>query len=57
MKQLILTPPEIATLLLLSVAVSEILTEGITTDIREELTALQGSLEQILYKEESPLNG
>ena len=57
MKQLILTPTEIATLLLLSVAVSEVLSEDITTDTRKNLRILQGDLERILYKEESPLNG
>ena len=56
MKQLILNPPEIATLLLLSVAVSNVLADGMTTDIREELEVLQGDLEGILYKEESPLH-
>lgn len=57
MKQLILTPTEIATLLLLSVAVSEVLSEDITTDTPKNLRILQGDLERILYKEESPLNG
>lgn len=57
MKQLILTPTEIATLLLLSVAVSEVLSGDITTDTRKNLRILQGDLERILYKEESPLNG
>lgn len=57
MKQLILTPTEMATLLLLSVAVSEVLSEDITTDTPKNLRILQGDLERILYKEESPLNG
>lgn len=56
MKQLLLNPPEIASLLLLSVAVSDVLSGQATPDTLEELSALHGDLERILYKEESPLH-
>ena len=56
MSQLILTPQEIASLLLLSVAVSDVISDGLTPDTLDELKELQGDLEGILYKEESPLH-
>ena len=56
MPHLILNPQEIASLLLLSVAVSEIIEDTATQDTLEELKALHGDLEGILYKEESPLH-
>ena len=56
MKQLLLNPPEIASLLLLSVAVSDVLSGRVTPDTLDELSALHGDLERILYKEESPLH-
>lgn len=56
MKQLLLNPPEIASLLLLSVAVSDVLSGRVTPDTLEELSVLHGDLERILYKEESPLH-
>ncbi len=56
MKTLSLTPPEIATLLLLNVAVLDVINNRVTSDTIEELKALQPELDGILFKNESPLN-
>lgn len=55
MQSLTLNPQDIATLLLLNVAVLDIIEGNTTEDIIEELKLLQPELEGILYKEESPI--
>lgn len=56
MNTLTLTPHEIATLLLLNVAVQDVINDNVTSDTIDELKALQPALDGILFKEESPLN-
>lgn len=58
MKTFTITAANMATLLLLNAAVTDILMTGeITNDILEEFENLQPDLEQIIFKqEESPLN-
>lgn len=52
-----ITAADMATLLLLNTAVADVVEEGtVTPDILEELELLQPSLEQIIFKEESPLH-
>jgi hypothetical protein len=51
-----LTAAEVATLLMLSVAVQDVVNGTITPETIEEFKALQPELDNILYKEESPLN-
>lgn len=55
MQSLILNPQDTATLLLLNVAVLNVIEGKMTEDVIEELKALQAELEQILYKDESPV--
>ncbi len=56
MKTLVLTAAEIATLLLLNVAVLDVINGNISNDVISELKALQPDLDSILFKEESPLH-
>lgn len=56
MKSLILTATEIATLVILSVAIQDILNNNATSNTYEELKALQSDLDGILYKDKSPLS-
>lgn len=56
MNTLTLSAAEIATLLLLNVAVQDVINGRITPDTIEELKALQTELDGILFKEKSPLN-
>lgn len=56
MNTLTLSAAEIATLLLLNVAVQDVINGRITPDTIEELKALQPELDGILFKEKSPLN-
>lgn len=56
MKSLILTAAEIATLVILSVAIQDILNNNATSNTYEELKALQSDLDGILYKGKSPLS-
>ena len=56
MKSLILTAAEIATLVMLSVAIQDIVTDNATSNTYEELKALQRDLDGILYKGKSPLS-
>ena len=56
MKSLILTAAEIATLVMLSVAIQDILNNNATSNTYEELKALQNDLDGILYKDKSPLS-
>lgn len=56
MNTLTLSAVEIATLLLLNVAVQDVINGRITPDTIEELKALQPELDGILFKEKSPLN-
>lgn len=51
-----LNAAETATLLMVSAAVSDILTYGVTDDVMDELKAIQPDLDSILYKDESPLH-
>ena len=55
MQNLILNPQDIATLLLLNVAVLNVIEGKMTEDVINELKTLQSELEQILYKDESPV--
>lgn len=56
MNTLTLCAAEIATLLLLNVAVQDVINGRVTPDTIEELKALQPELDGILFKEKSPLN-
>lgn len=56
MKSLIFTAAEIATLVMLSVAIQDIVTDNATSNTYEELKALQSDLDGILYKGKSPLS-
>lgn len=56
MNTLTLSAAEIATLLLLNVAVQDVINGRVTPDTIEELKALQPELDCILFKEKSPLN-
>lgn len=56
MNTLTLSAAEIATLLLLNVAVQDVINGRVTPDTIEELEALQPELDGILFKEKSPLN-
>lgn len=56
MNTLTLSAEEIATLLLLNVAVQDVINGRVTPDTIEELKALQPELDGILFKEKSPLN-
>lgn len=56
MNTLTLSAAEIATLLLLNVAVQDVINGRVTSDTIEELKALQPELDSILFKEKSPLN-
>lgn len=56
MNTLTLTPHEIATLLLLNVAVQDVIDDNVTSDTIDELKSLQTALNGILYKDKSPLN-
>ena len=56
MKSLILTAAEIATLVMLSVAIQDIVTDNATSNTYEELKALQSDLDGILYNDNSPLS-
>ncbi len=56
MNTLTLSAAEIATLLLLNVAVQDVINGRVTPDTIEELKALQPELDGILFKEKSPLN-
>ena len=56
MNTLTLSAAEIATLLLLNVAVQDVINGRVTPDTIEELKALQPELDRILFKEKSPLN-
>lgn len=56
MKSLILTAAEIATLVMLSVAIQDILNDTVTNDTLDELKALQADLDGILYNDKSPLS-
>lgn len=55
MQNLILNPQDVATLLLLNVAVLNVIEGKMTEDVINELKTLQSELEQILYKDESPV--
>lgn len=55
MQSLILSPQDIATLLLLNVAVLNVIEGNMSEDVIDELKTLQSELEQILYKDESPI--
>ena len=55
MQSLILSPQDIATLLLLNVAVLNVIEGDRSEDVIDELKPLQSELEQILYKDESPV--
>lgn len=55
MQSLILSPQDIATLLLLNVAVLNVIEGDRSKDVIDELKTLQSELEQILYKDESPV--
>lgn len=55
MSLLTLTSEEIATLLMLNVAVTDVTSGNITPDTLEELKDLQAELEHILFKNSSPL--
>ena len=56
MKALTLTAAEIATLVMLSAAIQDILNDTVTNDTLDELKALQADLDGILYNEKSPLS-
>lgn len=56
MKALTLTAAEIATLVMLSAAIQDILNDTVTNDTLDELKALQADLDGILYNDKSPLN-
>lgn len=56
MKTITLNSSEIATLLLLNAAVTDVIQGHITVDVLSELTQLQPNLEHILFKRESPLH-
>ncbi len=56
MNTLTLSAAEIATLLMLDVAVQDVINGRVTTDTIDELKALQPELSGILFKEKSPLN-
>ena len=56
MNTLTLSAAEIATLLLLNVAVQDVINGRVTPDTIEGLKALQPELDGILFKEKSPLN-
>lgn len=55
MQSLILSPQDIATLLLLNVAVLNVIEGDRSEDVIDELKTLQSELEQILYKDGSPV--
>lgn len=55
MQSLILSPQDIATLLLLNVAVLNVIEGDQSEDVIDELKTLQSELEQILYKDGSPV--
>lgn len=55
MQNLILSPHDTATLLLLNVAVLNVIEGDRSKDVIDELKTLQSELERILYKDESPV--
>ena len=55
MKQIILTPKEIASLLLLNTAVLDVLNADRSDDVMEELKATQAELNHFLFVLEKPL--
>lgn len=55
MQSLILSPHDTATLLLLNVAVLNVIEGDRSEDVIDELKTLQSELEQILYKDGSPV--
>ncbi len=55
MQNLILSPHDTATLLLLNVAVLNVIEGNRSKDVIDELKTLQSELERILYKDESPV--
>ena len=55
MQSLILSPQDIATLLLLNVAVLNVIEGDKSEDVIDELKTLQSEIEQILYKDGSPV--
>lgn len=55
MQSLILSPQDIATLLLLNVAVLNVIEGDKSEDVIDGLKTLQSELEQILYKDGSPV--
>ncbi len=56
MKALTLTAAEIATLVMLSATIQDILSDTATNDTLDELKALQTDLDGILYNDKSPLS-
>lgn len=56
MNTLTLTAHDIATLLLLNVTIQDVIDNKVTPDTIDELKALRPALNDILYKNESPLN-
>lgn len=56
MKALTLAAAEIATLVMLSAAIQDILNNTVTNDTLDELKALQADLDGILYNDKSPLS-
>lgn len=55
MQNLILSPHDTATLLLLNVAVLNVIEGDRSKDVIDELKTLQSELERILYKDEIPV--